>query len=391
MAPGWATWDEVRAQLRGRWDRGGLLRDHLAGRAVAPLHMPVRGPTAREVADRFGDVQDWVAGWRSARLGTARLEDRAVGGRLVGVNQVPARVVVETPDDVWATLGVRAEVARFDEVVARALDELPASLGWVYARPHEAVAMAQQWSRLLAVASWVLRYGGLGVYLRQIDVPGVDTKFVEAHRAVLASLLGRVLPASRIDPAAPGTDLARRFGLRGKPELVRFRSFDPADGPYSEVAVRLEELAEHPFAARSVVIVENEVTYLAVPPVPGVAVLYGGGYAVSRLAALRWLAARDVVYWGDLDTHGFRALDRLRRFVPGARSMLMDEPTLLAHQAHWSTEPTPTSDHLPSLTDDERRAYLGLVHGEHGEQVRLEQERIRFGVVQRTVAALFRA
>lgn len=389
--PDWTTWPDVRAALRTRWEKGEFLRSVVTGRPVAPLEFPLRGPSARELADQFGAVQDWVAGWRTARLGRARLETAAVGGRLIGANQVPRRVVLDSAADVWAGLGVTAEVARFEGLLAATVAELPAGLGWMAAHPHEALALAPDWDRILSVVGWIMRRGGPEVYLRQVDVPGVDTKFIEQHRMVIGALLTRVLPAERIDLAAPAKDLARRYGLRAKPDLVRFRSFAPDDGPYSELAVRLEELARFPFAARSVVVVENEVTYLAFPTVPGAAVVLGGGYAVSRLAALPWLADRDVVYWGDLDTHGFRALDRLRRIVPSARSVLMDAETLLAHRPHWSREPVPTTDHLPLLTADEQSVYRSLLAGEHGERVRLEQERIRFSAVERAALSAFPA
>jgi hypothetical protein len=382
----WTTWPEARTALRARWDSGDLLRARLTGRPIAPLILPVRGPTAREVADRFGDVQDWVGGWRMARLGPARLETAALGGRLIGVNHLPKRVVLDTEDEVWTALGVAADVRRFDELVARTEAQLPAGLSWVAAKPQAALEHAADWSRLLAVVEWILHCGGAQVYLRQVDVPGVDTKFIEQHRGVLGALLTRTLPADRVDSTARTTDLAQRFGLRSKPALVRFRSFDSADGPYGELAVRVEELARFPFAARSVVVVENEVTYLAFPQVLGAAVVLGNGYAVSQLAALPWLTDRDVVYWGDLDTHGLRALDRVRRFVPTARSMLMDESTLLAHRPHWSREPVPVSEHLPLLTHDEQAVYQALLRNEHGDQVRLEQERIRFSAVERAVA-----
>lgn len=378
----WTTWPDLRATLRARWGSGALLRARLTGRPVAPLVLPLRGPTARELADRFGDVQDWAAGWHAARLGPARLETAALGGRLVGVNQVPKRVVIDADDDVWTVLGVSGDVRRFDDLVSATQEALPGALSWVAARPHEALAHADDWRRLLDAAAWILHHGGPEVYLRQVDVSGIDTKFIEERRGVLAALLTRTLPPERIDPDAPQADLARRFRLRGKPDTVRFRSFDPADGPYSELAVRVEELAAFPFAARSVVVVENEVSYLVFPRVPGVAVVLGGGYAVSRLAALPWLSGRDVVYWGDVDTHGFRALDRLRRFAPATRSMLMDLPTLLDHRAHWAHEPTPITDHLALLTTDEQACYQALLHGEYGDRVRLEQERIRFSAVE---------
>jgi hypothetical protein len=44
--------------------------------------------------------------------------------------------------------------------------------------------------------------------LRQLDIPGVDTKFIEAHRGLLAELLDAVLPEQAVDREACG---ARRF------------------------------------------------------------------------------------------------------------------------------------------------------------------------------------
>ena len=63
--------------------------------------------------------------------------------------------------------------------------------------------------------------------------------------------------------------------------------------------------------------------------------IFGGGYAVSRVAGLPWLRDVPLYYWGDIDTHGFRILDLLRSRFPEVRSMLMDRATLLAHESHW--------------------------------------------------------
>ncbi|NYT67857.1 Wadjet anti-phage system protein JetD domain-containing protein [Pusillimonas noertemannii] len=62
-------------------------------------------------------------------------------------------------------------------------------------------------------------------------------------------------------------------------------------------------------------------------------------YAVSALKALPWLRTAEVLYWGDIDTHGSAILDRARKTVPQIRSVLMDEATLLAHQSLWVQEP----------------------------------------------------
>jgi hypothetical protein len=70
-----------------------------------------------------------------------------------------------------------------------------------------------------------------------------------------------------------------------------------------------------------------------------------------------------------------------------ARSTLMDEETLLRHRAHWGREATPVTTELGHLTPAEAQLYEALVAGRHAPALRLEQERIRFGDVQRTLTA----
>ena len=117
-------------------------------------------------------------------------------------------------------------------------------------------------------------------------------------------------------------------------------------------------------------------------------VVFGRGYAVDALGGLPWLADRDVVYWGDLDTHGFAILDRFRSTFPRVRSMLMDRETLLAHRAMWVVEKERHPGGLTRLTDGEARVFAELASDVHGPAVRLEQERIRFGWVKGALARL---
>jgi hypothetical protein len=114
----------------------------------------------------------------------------------------------------------------------------------------------------------------------------------------------------------------------------------------------------------------------------------GLGHAVSLIAAARWLADRDVHYWGDLDTHGFAMLDRLRASLPRARSLLMDRATLLAHRPLWTTEEAPHIALLGHLTPDEAELYADLRYDRLGRAVRLEQERISFRWLRSALDAL---
>ncbi len=246
------------------------------------------------------------------------------------------------------------------------------------------------WDKVLTTVQWIATHPNCGLYLRQIDVPGVDTKFVEGHRKLLDKLLTAVLPPDRIDHSWPRTDFTRRFGFLPKPGYTRFRllgrSLSGLPSGVTELMLRTDELAELAPDVTTVFVVENEVTYLAFPEVVDSIVIFGSGFTLTTLGDLPWLQDSEIVYWGDIDTHGFDILNHLRSRFESARSMLMDADTLLAHAEQWVVEPAPTSRALPHLAADEASLYRDLVEGLYGPGIRLEQERVRFSLLHQALS-----
>jgi len=359
------------------------------GTPWSPIVVPLGAPSAIELARDYAAVQDWATRWQRPDR-SLRVEVRRVGGRLIGVNEVPARVWVDTPEALWNLLGVRDEVRAYREILDRVGRDLPGAYQWVCEHPLDALAYAEVWPLLIGVVRWMRDDAALGASVRQIDVPGVDTKFVERHRAVLTDLLDACLPPDRIDRGPPRHRFAGRYRLAAKPSYLRLRRLDGAGLfpalPMVELGMRTDELARHAVACRRIFVVENETSYLAFPPVPEAVVAYGAGYAVSLLAPIAWLADRELIYWGDIDTHGFAILDQLRAHFGSVRSILMDRETLLAHEAHWSSEPEPKNVALARLSADEAGLYADLVEGVYGPRLRLEQERVRFSAVAAALA-----
>jgi hypothetical protein len=386
--PAWTRPADVREALRKKW--GTLLSAYAAGQEWAPLNVPLRGPGPAEIGERLAEVQKWAAEWEQAARGPLRVERKKVGGRHIGVNVIPGRAWVDGYEQAWALLGAVGEIRRLAELTEQTKDACPRLVPWLTAHPVKALALARDWTQLLATVAWIDQRQTPGMYLRQVDVPGVDTKFIERHKGVLTDLLDQQLDSDRIDPES--RDFAARFRFRRKPAYVRFRCSARYQGvgesAFSELTVRAEELAVPPPGVTRAYIVENEVTYLAFPLPADALVILGGGYAVPVLESLAWLTALDVIYWGDIDTHGFAILNRLRHHVPHARSILMDRATLLAHRDQWVREPTPTAAALNLLDAAEQALYRDLVTAEFGPAVRLEQERISFAAIEQALAAL---
>lgn len=386
----WTEPADVLLTLRRRWESGIELAAFAAGEAYEPIQLPIRGPSAGDLAARFGEAQDWTARWERATGRTLRIQYGDIGGRRVGVNRIPQRVWVDTVDQLWRHLGVQDEVDTYRELATRTEQIAPELLVWLRSRPQKVLELRDVWDLLVQTVVWIDRQVDQpSQYLRQLDVPGVDTKFVERHRAVLSALLDLRLDRLRIDLSAASTDFLGRYGFRRKPSYVRFRVLSPPGGTgFSEMTVRADELAQRPLAERRIFAVENEITYLAFPVVADAAIIFGGGYAISALSPLAWLADRDFIYWGDLDTHGFAILNLLRRQFPSTRSMLMDRQTLFAHESQWVSEPSQSLGPLEHLTSSEQRLHADLIDQTFGAAIRLEQERVQFSAILHALAGL---
>jgi len=262
-------------------------------------------------------------------------------------------------------------------------------------RSLQALDLADRWERLLAVVAWLQAHPRPGVYLRQVDAPGVDSKFIEAHRGVLTEMLGSALPPEAVDTHASGTaQFARRFGFLDKPVRIRFRLLDPAlpslpgcEG-LPDITLDAASFAALALPVERVFITENETNFLAFPEVGRAIVVFGAGYGWEALARAAWLHRCRLHYWGDIDTHGFAILDQLRGYFPRAASFLIDRETLLAHRSHWGEEPEPASHDLSRLTTEEAAVYDDLRFDRLQPRLRLEQERVGFEWVNERLRGL---
>lgn len=145
-------------------------------------------------------------------------------------------------------------------------------------------------------------------------------------------------------------------------------------------------MAELDLPVSNVFIVENLQTGIAFDDLPISIVIMKLGYDVEVLGRLHWIAKARCVYWGDLDTHGFAILNRARTYLPGLRSILMDEETLHSHQYLWVEEKDQhAAEILLQLTNPEPAVYQAINRNVWGQNVRLEQERIAWDVVWKTL------
>lgn len=386
----WTTPADLRAQVQKLWDKGELLRPCVQGQAIPARRLRLTGPNSTELAERFDDVRTWMKALGcNVPADSAprwRIVSRQFRHRVLGECAVPDEVWLDSLDDALALIGKQKEAKRFATLVQHTREQQPVLLPWLEKRPLNALALADAWERLLQVVTWLQAHPRPGIYLRQVDLPGVDSKFIEAHRGVLGELLDLALPPKVIEASATGvSQFCQRYGFKDKPLRIRFRLLDatvsvgllPADAEH-DITLTQADFARLKLPIRRVFFTENEVNFLAFPPLPGSLVIFGAGYGFEVLADARWLHDCRLYYWGDIDTHGFAILDQLRARLPQVQSVLMDRATLMAHASQWGEEPQPVWRDLPRLNADEAALFDALRTQRLRPMLRLEQERIGF-------------
>ncbi len=403
-AQGWTTLADLRVQSLKAWSSGALLRELLEPSGLYPRRRPLKRPTAASLLGDYAAARVWAAELVAA-VGPFSLETAEVGRTTIGSNQLPAAAVFASVDDEIGFAGKAKDAARFVGLAEglRALDA--AFRGWALRRPLQLLELDADALTAARVALWLRDFPEPGVYVRQLSLPGVHTKFIENHRKVIGELVealrpdaGRTgvesadetLPSAPAEPGSllgqiaartPAARFAARHGFLHQPELVRFRALDndvPLLGEARDLTVTAEAFSTLRLPVKTVIVTENLVNFLALPERPEALAIYGAGYGFSSLRDAGWLRNCEVLYWGDLDTHGFRILDELRAVHPHVVSVLMDEATLLAHRDVWGSEPSPSRAVLTRLTAEESALYAALGSNTYGPSVRLEQELIRW-------------
>lgn len=394
--------EEIHIRARKLWASGAPLRAWLGGETLFPYFLRFRKPSAQEWLERFADLRsalERLEAGSKARQGTGyALAFKDVVHQKLGRLRVPGSIVFESAEDVAACAGETLAMTHFTEVAQTLRSKEPRLVPWLAEHPLLAIEVQTALPRLLAVAAYFQAHPRPMRYARELGIPGLDSKFIEENRALLGAWLDRLLPAEAVDETVRGladNGFERRFGLRCDEPLVRFRWLDHAlmlDGHISDATVPLSEFAAYAPGCERVFVTENKINFLTLPECSGSLAIFGGGYAIDRLGSLSWLRNKPLYYWGDIDTHGFAILSRLRRYWQHTRSLLMGRDTLLGHQALWSEEPQDRRclHDIDALDDEERSLYDDLRFDRLGERVRLEQERIGYTHVLDAVAQIRR-
>ena len=387
---------DIKEELIKVWNKGLILRQKLSINQAQiviefPYKIKLKQPASKDRADisNFNKIKDWCKHWNEQSDKFAKdgikinIDKTSINDRNLGKQELPAYIVVNDINSFIHYIKKEKEIKKFEEIAKVISNECPNLLNLMNDKPFDFLKYdTLEWHKIIQVSIWIANNPNPNIYLRELEIPNIDTKFIEKHDGILKKVINFFINKEENDFST--NNFEERYGFKRKPVTVRFRILDEkmAINGLTDLEIPIEDFANLKLPAKKAFIIENKITGLSFPDVKSAIVIFGLGYGLDRLKKCYWLNNLELYYWGDLDTNGFVMLDQFRSYFSSVKSMLMTSEIIKAHKDMWVTEEKQTDRELSHLTEDETNTYKELIENKYANNLRLEQERINFTFVK---------
>lgn len=384
------TFDEPLRKKLSRLEANGKLYVALAEGSEAPyLSMPLKRP--QDIETSWDELLAWQDFWRKAPKASGghplwHVEEKRKRTASFGKQLMPVRVFINTPEDAMALLGLTKKKKEFLAGLSDVESQMPSLRDW-YLTYFVRIFAEDFFPMALSIARFMLEQEQREGYLREMAIPGVDTKFLENHNFLVRTLWNALFPENT---AESSDELWEKLFVQKVPTpSICVRSLDEhlRFAGVRKLFLSQDDIADFQPPHRRIFITENKVNGYTFPDAEDSLILFGMGYGVLEMAeSAPWLADKEIYYWGDLDHDGFNILSNLRKVLPEMKihSFLMDKETLLTY-VDPKVKDTGNTTTIPDyLTVSEKMAWKLI----HDNGWRLEQERIPHEKVEWAVESL---
>jgi hypothetical protein len=374
------TVQDIKRYLTGLFGRnfGEWLKDNEdgVGQDKWPLSIALHPPTDKETVSNTQRVKAWVDSWSKLSPDCGEVEFVTLNWRHMGRQVIPKNLQVPNPEAVAYWLNLTLPWVQAKKRYSRAISIFPELKDVFFMRRHELFDLSEDdFDRLIGVLTFFKKNPRTNLYPRELPIPGVDSKWLKAHAKSVFFYAPLILPLN-----LKGKSFYESLGIKPLPVQIRLRLLDQklrdTAGGWSDLAVPLTELKKAKIKPSLAIIVENLQTGLSFKDLPGAVVFMGLGNGATVLGEIPWLKNIRSLYWGDIDTYGFRILSSMRQIFPNIQSILMDEETLFEHKSLWVREASQAGSDISHLTSSEEDLFNALKDDKWGKNIRLEQERI---------------
>lgn len=298
---------------------------------------------------------------------------------------VPTKIYYETLADYLFFTKREKDFLKIQETYQLIAGAFPQNTAWTKEQPSFLLTHAAIMPDLLKVVRYFFdNTPPYDLYLRQLPIEELHTKFIEDNYKPLRQMLDRILPAEKI--RFEEKDFSARYQVKRPNLYTQVRVLDDALKStlgFRELALTLDDAALLNWQPDRVFIIENAACFRSFPNVKNSVAIFGEGFKSRISKRIPWLANCELYCWFDIDAAGFEMLNMVRQYYKHARSFLMDKASYSTF-ATFSVHAPYRKIELPLLNTDEEKMYHFLLK----ENRRLEQERITHAYLQNRLNAL---
>ena len=360
---------------------GKIFVDFMEDSGIFPLEIKLKRLKQSDLQSDYSGVRDELTLLEKEGL---ELTYKEFHFKSLGTQSLPTTVLFRERCQFLKFIKKSQEFDFFERDFELVVKRFPSLKKLLYVKPSLVILYHDVWEKLLSVCEFFLKKPRPNIYVRELAIKNIDTKFIEMYKKILDILFTILLDESSINneiTKLSNYGFEKKYYLKYPLPTVRFRILDSSQtiAGLSDISLNIEEFKTLKPKCKVVYIVENKITTLSFTPIKDAMVIFGNGYGVEVLKDVAWLHERQIFYWGDIDSDGFAILSQARGYFKNIVSIMMDKQTFESFK-HFSVKiDISTPKVLENLTFDENLMLKSV------QMIRLEQERIDFNYVKKVL------
>ena len=367
---------DIYLKLQKVYNKGDIFKNYIEDNGLFPMKIRLKKVQEKDIRGNYSVLLFQIENLKKSEL---VIEYKEFEFKRLGKQTLPVAAIVKDVEHFCKILDNQAYYDRFIENYHKVILKYPNLKEMILKKPMIILEYSLDWDKLFLIVDFFIINQNSDIYIREISLKSIDTKYIEKHLKILDMLLSNILKKDLLKSV---NDFAfeKKYNLLYPMPQVRFRILDENNyiQGLSDITLCINEFEKLSLRCKKVYIVENKITTLAFPKSKDSIVIFGSGYKVGILKNIKWLQNKEIYYWGDIDTDGFAILSQIRGYFPKIKSIFMNKDIFDKFNkfvVEYDNNKI-TNKILQHLTDEEFELYENLYNK------RLEQERLPFDFIE---------
>ncbi|MEA3228607.1 MAG: DUF3322 domain-containing protein, partial [Campylobacterota bacterium] len=299
--------EEIFQKVLKIYTSGKVWKDFIVSENLFPLEIKLKKVKQIDIRDNYSQL---IKELNSLKKEVFEMEYQEFHFKSLGTQKLPIVIHFRERKDFLSYISKEREFEEFVSLYQHIVLKYPLLKTTLLEKPSVILENSTRWDKLFLVYDFFIKTPQVNIYIRELNIEGIDTKFIERNRKILDSFLTILLDRKDYKEeikTLSNYGFEKKYFFKYPQPLIRFRILDTTQtiGGLSDISTPVNEFKSLELLSKNIFIVENKITTLSFPPLKNSTVIFGSGYGVEVLKNVDWLEDKNIFYWGDIDSDGF--------------------------------------------------------------------------------------